>query len=215
MNVLVACEHSGIVREAFRALGHDAWSCDLLPASDKSEFHYRADALQAIRRGSWDMLIAHPPCDYLTVSGNRWFSDHARAAAGILTGAARREAQLHALRFVEMLWASPIPRIAIENPIGRLSTLWRKPSQTIQPWQFWAGEPGAGEVKATCLWLKGLPLLVPTTPDETGRHPACWLASPGPQRKTLRSITYPGIARAFASQWSAFQPQPSQLDLIQ
>ena len=204
MRVLIGCEHSGTVREAFRDLGHDAWSCDLLPASDGSEFHFRGDLLGHIRGElpGWDLLIAHPPCDYLAVSGNRWFSDTAKAAPGVLTGQARRDARVAAVEFVKRLWSAPIPRIAIENPIGRLSTLWMKPTQTIQPWQFWSGAEGTGEVKATCLWLKGLPKLIPTTPNEPGRHPACWLESPGPNRKTKRAITYPGIAGAMAQQWS-------------
>lgn len=201
MKVLIGCEHSGTVREAFRALGHDAWSCDLLPSSDKSEFHYHTDIFRVIGWDNWDLLIAHPPCDYLAVSGNRWFSDTAKAAPGILTGQARRDARDGSVEFVKRIWAAPVPRIAIENPIGRLSTLWMKPAQTIQPWQFWDGEEGAGEVKATCLWLKGLQKLIPTTPNETGRHPACWLESPGPNRKTKRAITYPGIAKQMALQW--------------
>lgn len=201
MKVLIACECSGIVREAFRAKGHDAWSCDLKPSEDQSGFHYRQDVFRVIRSDDWDMMIAHPPCDYLAVSGNRWFSDHAKAAAGILTGAARREARDEAVKFVDRLWKSGIPRICIENPIGRLSTLWRKSSQRIQPWQFWTGEKGKGEVKGTCLWLKGMSPIVATSPNETGRHPACWLASPGENRKTDRSRTYPGIAVAMAEQW--------------
>lgn len=181
-------------------MGHDAWSCDLLPASDYSVHHWTGDVTVMLDDG-WDMMIAHPPCDYLAVSGNRWFSDTAKAKPGILTGEARRTARAEAVEFVKLLWGAPIPLIALENPIGRLSTLWQKPSQTIQPWQFWTGETGKGEVKGTCLWLKGLPRLLPTTPFEPGRHPTCWLASPGPDRKTLRSITYPGIAKAMAEQW--------------
>lgn len=220
MKVLIGCEHSGIVREAFRARGHDAWSCDILPSPSSwpenggDGKHFQCDLLQILDSPispedgqPFDLLIAHPPCDYLTVSGNRWFSNTAKASSpGILTGQARRDAQQEALAFVRKLWAASVPRIAIENPIGRLSTLWMKPKgkngQTIQPWQFWYGPTGTGEVKATCLWLKGLPKLTPTTPNETGRHPACWLLPPGPDRKTKRSITYPGIANAMAIQWS-------------
>ncbi len=207
MKVLIACEHSGIVREAFRKLGHDAWSCDILPARDRSPYHHHG-YIQDVVMDSIDFLIAHPPCDYLAVSGNRWFSDKAVARPGVLTGQDRREAQKQSVEFVKMLWASPVSRIAIENPIGRLSTLWRKPSQTIQPWQFWSGEEGKGEVKATCLWLKGLSLLQPTTPAETGRHPACWLEPPGKDRKMKRSITYPGIAAAMAEQWGGVMSDP-------
>ncbi len=202
MRVLVACECSGIVREAFNShAGVYATSCDLKPAEDgRTDFHHQGDILEILYAG-WDMMIAHPPCDYLAVSGNRWFSDSAIASPEILTGEARRKAMREAVEFVELLWSAPIPKIAIENPTGRLSTLWRKTSQTIQPWQFWTGDEGAGEVKATCLWLKGLPELEPTTPHESGRHPACWLEAPGPQRKANRSRTYPGIAQAMAEQW--------------
>ncbi len=200
MKVLVACEFSGVVRDAFNDAGHEAWSCDLLPC-EKGRWHHLQCDVREILHENFDLMIAHPPCDYLTVSSNRWFSDKAVARPGILTGAARREAQREAIAFVEMLWSAPIPRISIENPIGRLSTLWRKPEQTIQPWQFWGGQEGAGEVKATCLWLKGLPKLIATTPNETGRHPACWLESPGPRRKSNRARTYAGIAAAMAEQW--------------
>ncbi len=168
--------------------------------------------MEAIAQG-WDMLIAHPPCDYLAVSGNGWFSDTAKAGPGILTGAARRAARDQAVGFVERLWAVDIARIVIENPISRLATLWMASTQTIQPWQFWAGEFGTGEVKATCLWLKGLPELVPTTPNEPGRHPACWLEPPGKDRKRNRSRTYPGIANAMAEQWHSATLVPVQQDM--
>lgn len=211
MRILVACECSGAVRNAFRAIGHDAWSCDLMPAEDASPFHYRCDVRQVLGMG-WDKMIAHPPCDYLTVSGNRWFSDAAIAGPGVLTGSERRRAQADSVEFVKLLWSASIDQIAIENPIGRLSTLWKKPDQTIQPWQFWTGKPGSGEVKATCLWLKNLPPLEPTTPYEIGRYPACWLESPGPQRKANRSRTYPGISAAMADQWG--KSLTTQMQLI-
>lgn len=192
MRVLVACEYSGRVREAFRARGHDAWSCDLLPAEDESPFHIQGNVVShSLMAKRWDALIAFPDCTYLTVSGARWMSIPWRAAA-----------QEWALAFVKTLWALPIPRKALENPIGRLSTLWKPPTQIIHPWQFWKGEPGKGEVKATCLWLDGLPPLVPTTPNETGRVPAVWLATPSPDRWKDRSRTQPGIAEAMADQWS-------------
>jgi len=201
LSILVACEHSGIVRQAFRDKGHNAFSCDLLPSDDNSDYHIQCD-VRLILDDSWDLMIAHPDCTYLTVSGNKWFSDTAVAKDGTLTGEARRIAQKQALEFVLLLWNSPIPKVVIENPIGRLSTLWQKPSQILQPWSYWDGEPGKGEVKATCLWIRGLPKLVPTTPNETGRHPACWLTPPGPDRWKIRSKTYSGIAKAMADTWS-------------
>ena len=184
MRVLVACEFSGTVRRAFRAAGHDAWSCDLLPAEDGGQ-HYEMDVrflLDRIGAEHWDLMIAHPPCTHLAVSGARWFKDKAKE-------------QAEALEFVRALLDAPIPRIALENPVSIISSRIRKPDQIIQPWQF-----GHGEVKATCLWLKGLPKLVPTNVVE-GRHPACWLASPGPDRWRVRSRTYAGIAEAMAQQW--------------
>ena len=186
MRVLVACEFSGVVRRAFRALGHDAWSCDLLPAEDGSDFHLQGDAIVQARAGwvggNWDLMIAHPPCTHLAVSGARWFKEKAKE-------------QAEALAFVRALMDAPIQRICIENPISIISSRIRKPDQIIQPWQF-----GHGEVKATCLWLKNLPKLVPTDIVD-GRHPACWLASPGPERWKIRSRTYEGIAKAMATQW--------------
>jgi hypothetical protein len=178
----VACEFSGIVREAFRKRGHDAWSCDMLPAEDGSEFHLCGDAWTVSLHEGWDLMIAHPPCTYLAVSGARWFKD-------------RKPQQRAAINFVMRLSESPIERIAIENPIGVLSTKWRKPDQIIQPWQF-----GHGETKATCLWLKGLPKLVPTNVVE-GRTPRVHHASPGPDRWKERSRTLQGIADAMAEQW--------------
>ena len=189
VRVLVACEFSGTVRDAFRALGHDAWSCDILPPEDDSRWHLQCDVLTVLEGllhpcvgGPWDLMIAHPPCTHLAVSGARWFKEKAKE-------------QAEALEFVRALLAAPIPRIALENPVSIISSRIRKPDQIIQPWQF-----GHGEVKATCLWLKGLPKLVPTNVVE-GRHPACWLASPGPDRWKIRSRTYQGIADAMAEQW--------------
>jgi len=183
MRVLVACEFSGVVREAFRRWGHDAWSCDLLPAEDGSEFHIQQDVLRVLRH-NWDLMICHPPCTHLAVSGARWFKE-------------KRPEQLAALGFVECLLAAPIPRIALENPISIISSRIRKPDQIIQPWQF-----GHGEVKATCLWLKGLPKLDPTNIVE-GRVPRVHYASPGPDRWKERSRTLTGIADAMAAQWGS------------
>lgn len=182
MRVLVACEFSGTVRRAFRALGHDAWSCDLLPAEDGSEHHFEQNVLLRLKDG-WDLMVAHPPCTHLAVSGARWFKE-------------KVVEQLAALEFVQRLLDAPIHRIALENPVSIISSRIRKPDQILQPWQF-----GHGEVKATCLWLKNLPKLTPTKIVD-GRHPTCWLASPGPDRWKLRSRTYDGIAQAMAAQWA-------------
>lgn len=185
MKVLVACEFSGTVRDAFAALGHDAWSCDLLPSESPGN-HIQGSVLDcAVVKRGWDLMIAHPDCTFLTVSGARWMSEEWR-----------EEAQLAALHFVKSLWKFPVRHIAIENPVGRLSSLWRGPAQTIQPWQF-----GHGETKGTCLWLKNLPPLTPTEIVE-GREGKVWKEPPGKERKKNRSRTFPGIARAMAEQWS-------------
>lgn len=181
MRVLVACEFSGVVRRAFRERGHDAWSCDLLDVEDEDVHHYHGDCLGLLGMG-WDILVAFPPCTHLSSSGARWFSDKQRE-------------QRRALQFVRSLLAAPIERIALENPIGVISTKIRKPDQIIQPWQF-----GHGETKATCLWLKGLPKLIPTR-VVSGRHPRVHLMPPGPNRWKERSRTLKGIATAMAKQW--------------
>lgn len=180
MRVLVACEFSGTVRDAFAARGHIAMSCDLLP-SEAPGLHYQGD-VRAILSDGWDLMIAHPPCTHLAVSGARWFKD-------------KREEQEQALEFVRCLLSAPIPRIALENPISVISSRIRKPDQVIQPWQF-----GHGETKATCLWLKGLPKLVPTRIVE-GREARVHRMPPGPDRWKERSRTFEGIARAMADQW--------------
>lgn len=186
MRVLVACEESGEVRRAFRARGHDAWSCDLLPARDGDRHHFQGDVMYAAGIWEkWDMMIAFPPCDHLCSSGARWHKQ--KQADG------RQQA---ALDFVRMLMDAPIPRIAIENPIGVISTRIRKPDQIIQPWMF-----GHGETKATCLWLKNLPPLVPTN-IVAGREARVHRMAPGPNRSRDRSTTYTGVANAMADQWS-------------
>jgi hypothetical protein len=187
MRCLIACEYSGRVREAFRRRGHDAWSCDLLEAEDGSDKHIREDVLNLIKWGSWDLMIAHPPCTHLAVSGARHFA--AKQADG---------RQQEAIEFFLALARAPIPRIAIENPVCIMSSIWREPDQTIQPWQF-----GHGETKATCLWLKGLPHLVPTN-IVPGRYPRVHLMPPGEDRWKERSRTYEGIAEAFADQWGDY-----------
>jgi len=183
MNVLVACECSGAVRRAFRAKGHSAWSCDIVPAEDGGE-HIQDDVLAVLEetRGQWDLLCGFPPCTHVCVSGARWWKD-------------KREVQAEAICFVKALMDADIQRIAIENPIGILSTAIRKPDQIIQPWMF-----GHGETKATCLWLKGLPKLVPTNIVD-GREARVHRMAPGPNRARERSRTYQGIADAMAEQW--------------
>ena len=181
MRVLVACEYSGRVREAFRKLGHDAWSCDLLPADDGSYYHYQCDVKEVIGNG-WDLMIAHPPCTHLAVSGARWFKDKVIE-------------QREALAFVQTLLEAPIEHIALENPVSIISTRIRKADQYIQPWQF-----GHGETKKTGLWLKNLPRLEPTNIVE-GRQNRVWKMPPSENRWKLRSETYQGIADAMAAQW--------------
>lgn len=181
MRVLIACEFSGVVREAFRRRGHDAYSCDLLETEIASKYHFQMDVRNAPNM-DWDLMIAHPPCTYLAVSGARWFRD-------------RQIEQAQALEFVKDLMDANIPKICIENPVSIISSRIRKPDQIIQPWQF-----GHGETKATCLWLKNLPKLVPTKVVE-GREPRVHKAHPGPNRWKERSRTYPGIAEAMAEQW--------------
>lgn len=181
MRVLVGCEYSGRVRQAFRNLGHDAWSCDLLGSEDGSQFHIHGDVLPLLT-GGWDLAIFHPPCTHLAVSGSRWFKDKVKE-------------QAEALAFVQTLMDAPIPMIAIENPISVISSRIRKPDQIIQPWQF-----GHGETKATCLWLKGLPKLTPTNVVE-GREARVHRMPPSPDRWKERSRTYQGVADAMAAQW--------------
>jgi len=185
LRVLVACEYSGAVRDAFRALGHDAVSCDLLPTETPGP-HYQGDVRDLLVPGQWDLLVAFPPCTHLAVSGARWFAE--KAASG---------AQDAALDFVRTLLNAPVPAIAIENPVSIISSRIRKPDQTVQPWMF-----GHGEVKRTCLWLKGLPKLRPTQIVD-GREPRVWRMGPSPERWRERSRTFAGIARAMAEQWSA------------
>lgn len=180
MRVLIACEYSGAVRDAFAARGHDAVSCDLLPSETPGK-HHQGDVRELLGDG-WDLMIAHPPCTHLAVSGARHFW---RKAAE----------QAEALDFVRTLLDAPIPRIALENPVSIISTKIRKPDQVIQPWQF-----GHGETKATCLWLKGLPPLIPTD-VVSGREARVHMMPPGPSRWKERSRTYAGIAAAMAAQW--------------
>lgn len=190
MKVLIACEFSGVVRRAFRDAGHDAWSCDLLPAEDGGE-HYQDDVLSILDEpktfGEWDMMIAHPPCTYLANSGVRWLYEQP----------GRRDKMEDAISFFRTLMYARIPLIAIENPIQHKHARLPKPDQIVQPWQF-----GDNETKATCLWLKGLPNLVPSTtvkPDNVQAR--VWRMAPGPNRQKERSRFFPSIARAMAEQW--------------
>lgn len=181
MKILIACEYSGTVREAFSKLGHDAWSCDILETEIPGN-HYQCDVRDIIWEG-WDLMIAHPPCTHLAVSGARWFKH-------------KQKDQAEALEFVRLLLNAPIKRIALENPISIISSHIRKPDQIIQPWQF-----GHGETKATCLWLKNLPKLQPTNIVE-GREQRIWKLPPNADRWKERSRTFSGIAEAMAMQWS-------------
>lgn len=180
MRVLVACEFSGVVRDAFIAKGHDAISCDLLP-TERPGPHYQGDVLDIINDG-FDMMIAHPPCTHLAVSGARWFKD-------------KQKEQEEALEFVSTLMHASIAKICIENPVSIISSKIRKPDQIIQPWQF-----GHGETKKTCLWLKGLPPLTPTDIVE-GREARIHKMPPSENRWKERSRTFEGIAIAMAEQW--------------
>ena len=180
MRVLVACEYSGRVRDAFIAQGHDALSCDLLP-TDVPGPHHQGDVRDILGDG-WDLMIAHLPCTHLAVSGARWFKD-------------KLDEQAEALQFVRLLLNAPIPKIALENPVSIISSRIRKPTQVIQPWMF-----GHGETKATCLWLKNLPKLEPTNVVE-GREAKVHRMPPSADRWKKRSETYLGIAKAMAAQW--------------
>jgi len=176
------------VREELAAAGHDAWSCDVLPTEIPGQ-HIRGDVLNVLSEG-WDLMIAHPPCTHLAVSGARWFAQ-------------KREEQAEALEFVRQLLDAPIPRIALENPVSVISTRIKKPDQIIQPWQF-----GHGETKTTCLWLKNLPKLVPTNIVE-GRKNRIHLMPDSAGRWKRRSRTYSGIAQAMAQQWTMDDPTGS------
>lgn len=182
MKILIACEFSGIVREAFKAKGHDAWSCDLLPTEIPGN-HIQQDIFFHLNDG-WDMMLAFPPCTHLAVSGAAWFEEKRKDG----------RQQLGIDVFMEFINA-PIDKIAVENPIGIMSTVYRKPDQIIQPWMF-----GHGETKATCLWLKNLSKLQPTNIVD-GREQRLHNLPPSPDRWKERSRTYPGIAQAMAEQW--------------
>ena len=185
MKILVACEYSGRVRDAFRRHGHDAWSCDLLECEADPTWHYQRPVEEILDQG-WDLMVAHPPCTHLAVSGSRHFPE--KIADG---------RQQQALDFVRLLMNAPIDRWCIENPVSVISSAIRPPDQIIQPWEY-----GHGEVKATCLWLKNLPRLKPTDCVE-GREPKVHMMPPGPDRWKERSRTFQGVANAMGNQWGA------------
>lgn len=218
MKILIACEESQAIALAFRKLGFEAYSCDLLPCSGgHPEWHYQEDVFSVIERENWDMMIAHPPCTYLTSSGVQWLShpedkdlpfEERRAHPKYPN---RRKDMLDSVEFVKALYNCKIPMVAIENPIGLLSTRWRKPDQIIQPYMF-----GDEATKSTCLWLKNLPQLTPTKMVDKGEYvtyssgkkmpkwyaDALTNAKTDAERRTLRSKTFQGIADAIAKQWS-------------
>jgi hypothetical protein len=212
LNVLIACEFSGAIRNEFRKLGHNAFSCDIVPSVDNSPYHYQCDVRNVINAYEWDLLIAHPPCTYLTVSGNRWFKDEYRERFP-----QRFQQREDGISFFMELMNANIPHIAVENPIGIMSTTYRKADQIIQPWQF--GDPFQ---KSTCLWLKDLPQLQHTNVVDKGefvervdkktgktKRQAKWymdaLNGKTPQeRQKIRNTTFPGIAKAIAEQYSNY-----------
>ena len=197
MRVLVACEYSGRVRDAFRSHGHDAWSCDLLECEADPQWHHQGPVEDLLGDG-WDLMVAHPPCTHLAVSGSKHFAE--KIADG------RQQA---ALDFVRLLMDAPIDRWCIENPVSVISSAIRPPDQIIQPWEY-----GHGEVKATCLWLKNLPRLRPTDCVE-GREERVHLMPPGPDRWKERSRTFIGVAEAMGDQWSTgLPPVADQLNLL-
>lgn len=207
MRILVACEESQRVTIEFRMKGHEAYSCDVEPCSgNHPEWHIQQDVLplldgncsfktvdgkEHIIDGTWDMILAFPPCTYLTVSGNRWFNVEKYGEKALQRIRLREEAKSFFMRFVN----ADCNKIVIENPVGVMNTLYRKPNQIIQPWQF-----GHGETKKTCLWIKGLPNLTPTNIVD-GREQRIWKMAPSANRAKERSKTYPGIAKAMAEQW--------------
>ena len=196
MKILVGCEESQAVCIELRKLGHEAYSCDLLECSGgHPEWHLQMDIFEAIDLKSWDAAIFFPPCTYLTVSANKWYKDQPARKSGTLVGEARREARREAISFFKSLYTCGIPKIAIENPIGVMSSEFRKPDQVLQPWMF-----GHGETKATCLWLRGLSRLSPTKVVE-GREQRLHYLPKTKDRAKLRSKTFPGIAKAMAEQW--------------
>jgi len=202
VKVLVACERSGAVRDAFAARGHEAWSCDVRAAPGN---HFQCDVLE-IADGRWDLMIAHPPCTHLATSGARWMADKKKQGLLDFRDGQLRDVQARSFAFVRALLATRIPRIAIENPVGVLSSLLRKPDQIVHPWQF-----GDSFSKRTCLWLYDLPPLVPTEIVERGEiaiHGGKRIPRWYSNRERDRSATFPGMARAMAEQWGCLEVEP-------
>ena len=196
MKILVGCEESQAVTKELRKIGHEAYSCDLQECSGgRPEWHLKIDVFKAIELKKWDVGIFFPDCTYLTVSANKWYKDQPKRKSGVLVGAERRAARERAIDFFMRLYNCKIPKIAIENPIGVISSRFRKPDQVLQPWMF-----GHGETKATCLWLKNLPKLNPTN-IVNGREQRLHLLPKTADRAKIRSKTFPGIAKAMAEQW--------------
>lgn len=213
MKILVGCEESQAVTVELRKLGHEAYSCDIQECSGgHPEWHIRSDVFEAIEKQRWDMGIFFPECTYLTVSANKWYKDQPARKNGTLVGAARRQAREKAIGFFMRLYHCKIPKVAIENPIGVMSSRFRKPDQVIQPWMF--GDPTP---KSTCLWLRGVPKLKPTDVVEPEfiigkkdgkkysyiHHTSVSMAKN--ERSKLRSKTFPGIAKAMAEQWTTME----------
>lgn len=199
LKILLGCEESQAVCIGFRKLGHEAFSCDLKPCSGGyPQWHLQMDVFEAIKLKEWDLAIFFPTCTYLTISANKWYKDQPPRKSGTLVGEERRKARIEAIEFFMSLYNCGIPKIAIENPVGVMSSVFRKPDQVLQPWMF-----GHGETKATCLWLKGLPKLTPTNIVE-GREQRLHRLPKTADRATLRSKTFQGIAKAMSSQWSKY-----------
>lgn len=219
LRVLVGCEYSGVVRDAFIRRGHDAMSCDLLPTESPGP-HHQGDVLELIARESFDLMIAHPPCTYLANSGSRWLFERPEEWPGsdAVMGPARWDAMEAGVKFFLALLNAPIPRVAVENPVPHkwaMEHIVSRWNQQIQPWHF-----GDKQMKGTCLWLRGLPTLLPTTPaippvDAEGRKAwqSVWREPPGPDQAKNRSRTFPGIAEAMADQWGKL-PDPTSLDSL-
>lgn len=208
MNALFNCEESQALTIEFRKLGWNAYSCDLEECSGyHPEWHLKMDAFEAIKLMNWNLMVAFPPCTYLTVSANHWYKDMPPRKSGVLVGKERQEARKQAIQFFMKLYNQKINHIAIENPIGVMSTEFRKPDQIIQPWMF-----GHGETKATCLWLKNLPKLIHSSQNTLfdkithveGREQKIFNTPPSAERSKIRSKTYPNIAKAMAIQWSEY-----------
>lgn len=194
MRVLVACEFSQCIASAFRARGYDAWSCDLLPTEGDSSYHIQGDALDVAYADNWDLMIAHPPCTYFTLAGARWFGDSRYPNRGLDRDMA--------IEFWKKLWLAPIPRKAFENPqpMGYVMARVGRYNQKVQPWMF-----GDLETKGICLWLEGLPPLVPEMTEKPENVTArVWRMGPGPERQKERSRFFPGVAAAMAEQWGDY-----------